>query len=136
MALRRTLLPLIFPAFLVCFSACREFEQAFMAEDTEIDPCDPTSSTYHGYAHFIERDFLSEDGTLDYEKWFEKRYPGASACNPIKNRKPRLPGTEFTIPPVDTARPPSAAPTPPAEPTPSAGAANPDPSVAEPDPAP
>ena len=103
-------------ALLTLLPACREFEQAFLSEETPIDPCDPTSSTYDGYVHFIERDFLTEDGTLDYRKWFEASRAESSDCDPLRVRErqsadlPPAPGVApappaMPEPPLDTSSP-------------------------------
>lgn len=82
---RRLLISLLLIAALP-LGGCKEFEQLFLAQDEPMKPCDPTYSTYHGYVHFIERDFLTRDQTLDYRKWFESNQVEASQCDPLKAR--------------------------------------------------
>ena len=55
-------------------------------EDATIDPCDPTSSVYTGNRHFIERDFLKDDGTLNYRKLMQARDVGNSSCDPLHRK--------------------------------------------------
>jgi hypothetical protein len=49
-------------------------------EPSEIDPCDPIKNYYDGKTHYIEREFVREDGTLDYDLMFEKLKPESSPC--------------------------------------------------------
>lgn len=58
------------------------------AKPSPIDPCDPTSSVYEGEKHYIERDFVKEDGTLDMERWFEAKSVQSSPCDPLKGESP------------------------------------------------
>lgn len=67
-----------FPLFLL--AGC-----GFFNEPKDIDPCDPVKNYYDGKTHYIERDFVKEDGTLDYDLMFEKLDPEASPCAGIRN---------------------------------------------------
>lgn len=53
-------------------------------QESRIDPCDPASNLYEGDKHYIERDFVNEDGILDYSKWFEVLDVRSSHCDPLK----------------------------------------------------
>lgn len=65
----------------------------------EADPCDTGVNVYRGDTHFIERDFLLEDGTIDYQKWISITDPALSPCDPLNNRVPE------TAPPANPAQP-------------------------------
>jgi hypothetical protein len=95
--------------------SCRDFNQLFLAEDTPIEACDPTASTYHGYHHFFDRDFLTRDGTLDYRKWFETNRVDASGCDPLRVREQEEAGkAEMGIPTSPPSDPQAPAGPPPA----------------------
>ena len=36
-----------------------------------MDPCDPAHNYYEGDRHYISRDYVQEDGTLDQQKMLE-----------------------------------------------------------------
>lgn len=68
---------------------------------TTFDPCNPAFDFYEGDTHYFERDFVNEDGTMDYAKWFQSRELQSSDCDPLKRSKtgpkqtsPVLPATE------------------------------------------
>ena len=46
-------------------------------------PCDPAASLYIKKQHYISRDFVTEDGTVDYARWFESRKLQSSPCDPV-----------------------------------------------------
>ncbi len=50
--------------------------------------CDPTSSLYIKDQHYISRDYVTEDGTVDYARWFESRKAQSSPCDPITKGAP------------------------------------------------
>ncbi len=62
---------------------------SLMNETSEPDPCDPSFNIYVGETHFIERDFLKEDGTIDYEKWVRIADPQSSPCDPLNTAAER-----------------------------------------------
>ncbi len=68
-------------------AGCREISSLFFDRMTEPDPCDAGANVYRGETHFIERDFLREDGTIDYDKWLRITDPGLSPCDPLNTRK-------------------------------------------------
>lgn len=76
-------------------SACEEAPwlqrtySSLMNEMSEPDPCDPSFNIYVGETHFIERDFLKEDGTIDYEKWVRIADPQSSPCDPLNTAAER-----------------------------------------------
>ena len=57
---------------------------------SELNPCDPVSNIYDGGKHYIERDFVKEDGTMDFNKWFEARKVQSSPCDPLHKSKSRI----------------------------------------------
>ncbi|MBE7436879.1 MAG: hypothetical protein HS115_00375 [Spirochaetales bacterium] len=60
----------------------------YFADEPTIDPCDPVANYYQpGGAHYIERDFVKDDGTLDYQRYFDSQKPGASPCDPIRKNE-------------------------------------------------
>ncbi len=107
---------------------CKEFNQLFLAEDTPIEACDPTASTYHGYDHFFDRDFLTRDGTLDYRKWFETNRVDASECDPLRVREQEEAGASRQVP-----GPPLTETSPAAPPAPAAGSESAAPPAAAPE---
>ena len=64
-----------------------ELIKPLMEETTEMNPCDPVANLYEGGHHYIERDYVKEDGTLDFNRWFKSRKVESSPCDPLKNRK-------------------------------------------------
>jgi len=61
------------------------------AKMTDIDPCDPASNVYEGDDHYVERDFINEDGELDYDRWFKSRKMSASECDPLNRTGQHIP---------------------------------------------
>ena len=53
-------------------------------EVEEIQDCDPVKNYFYNGQHYIERDYVKEDGTLDYKKYYESRRIQASECDPLK----------------------------------------------------
>ena len=45
-----------------------------------MDPCDPAHNYYEGDRHYISRDYVREDGTLDQQKMLEALKPGHGNC--------------------------------------------------------
>ncbi len=68
----------------ITVSGCDTYFWNPFAKPTPIDPCDPVTNIYEGEKHYIERDYLKEDGTLDYEKYFKSRESETSPCDPLK----------------------------------------------------
>ena len=56
-------------------------EEKHVIEDVE--ECDTMESYYEGGEHYINRNFITEEGTLDYNKHFEKSESKNSKCNPV-----------------------------------------------------
>jgi hypothetical protein len=56
-------------------------EEKHVIEDVE--ECDTMESYYEGGEHYINRNLITEEGTLDYKKQFEKSEPKNSKCNPV-----------------------------------------------------
>ncbi len=56
----------------------------------EIDPCDPAANTYSDKKHFIERDYLDEDGRIDYRKMFKNLDKRSSPCDPLHGKEPQM----------------------------------------------
>jgi hypothetical protein len=59
--------------------------------EPEVDPCDPTSSIYYNGKHFFAGEYLTDDGQVDYEKWFAERGIENSDCDPLKKRRKQPP---------------------------------------------
>jgi hypothetical protein len=70
-----------YPRFLILiitlFIGC---EEKHVIEDVE--ECDTMGSYYEGGEHYISREFMTEEGILDYNKQFEKSKFQNSKCNP------------------------------------------------------
>ena len=64
--------------FLFLFMGC---EEKHIIEDVE--ECDTMESYYEGGEHYINREFVTEEGILDYQKQFEKSKSKNSKCNPV-----------------------------------------------------
>ena len=60
-----------------------------LALQSKIDPCDPASDVYMDGTHYIDSDFLNEDGQVNYKLWFNKSRPENSECDPLKRSKNR-----------------------------------------------
>ncbi|MEQ8349982.1 MAG: hypothetical protein RH862_00760 [Leptospiraceae bacterium] len=45
-----------------------------------MDPCDPAHNYYEGDRHYISRDYVQEDGTLDRHKMLDAMKPGHGRC--------------------------------------------------------
>ncbi len=69
--------------------SCEELKSYFFSAPTPIDPCDPVSNMYEGRKHYIDRRFVKEDGTLDYDLWFQAREVQYSECDPLQEEKER-----------------------------------------------
>lgn len=66
------------------FPHCAYLDLVFGEEPT-LDPCDPVANYYQADgAHYIERDFVKDDGTLDYQRYFDSQKAGASPCDPLR----------------------------------------------------
>ncbi|HBS05560.1 MAG TPA: hypothetical protein DEA96_11375 [Leptospiraceae bacterium] len=59
-----------------------------------MDPCDPAHNYYEGDRHYISRDYVREDGTLDQQKMLEALKPGHGNCANAEDilEKARQPG--------------------------------------------
>ncbi|MEQ9365716.1 MAG: hypothetical protein RIF32_15840 [Leptospirales bacterium] len=102
---RRPLFASLLCLQLLVFGGCREIYGFLFYSMGEPDPCDTGVNVYRGDTHFIERDFLLEDGTIDYEKWVSITDPALSPCDPLNN-----PVTEAAAPLVPvTPEPPAPA---------------------------
>ncbi len=87
-------------------AGCREIYGLIFHSMGEPDPCDAGVNVYRGDTHFIERDFLLEDGTIDYQKWVSITDPALSPCDPLNNRVPdTAPATNPVTgnPPLETS---------------------------------
>lgn len=51
---------------------------------TQFDPCNPAFDYYEGDSHYFERDFVTDEGTLDTGKWLEQRSVQSSPCDPLQ----------------------------------------------------
>jgi len=60
-------------------------------ETPVIDPCDPQVNLYINDKHYIDREYLKEDGRIDYQKWFENMSPESSDCNPVHKKSKNMP---------------------------------------------
>ena len=68
-------------------TGCREIYDYLFHSLSEPDPCDVGVNVYRGDTHFIERDFLREDGTIDYDKWVRITDPSLSPCDPLNTAR-------------------------------------------------
>ncbi|MCB1139957.1 MAG: hypothetical protein KDK23_14445 [Leptospiraceae bacterium] len=72
--------------FLITLAALPSCELIF-GEPT-MDPCDPAHNYYEGDRHYIGRDYVQEDGTLNQEKMLDALRPGYGGCaDPLKIAK-------------------------------------------------
>ena len=68
-------------------------------------PCDPAASLYIKKQHYISRDFVTEDGTVDYARWFESRKVQSSPCDPVSKSNDGLqPDPKASVPKSDTPK--------------------------------
>ncbi|MDX1959368.1 MAG: hypothetical protein SFU98_12395 [Leptospiraceae bacterium] len=51
---------------------------------SEINECDTMGNYYEDGEHYINREFVNDDGTLDYKKQFEKSKQQNHDCYPTK----------------------------------------------------
>jgi len=70
----------------LALSGCQRLKSMFAQGDNTLDPCDPISNHYEGDRHFIERDFVTEDRTIDYQRLFEADRIYNSPCDPIRGK--------------------------------------------------
>lgn len=66
------------------FTAC-DIPTPFLDDMTREDVCDPAYNMYLGDRHFIERDFVTRDGNIDFNRYLEISKPQASPCDPLYN---------------------------------------------------
>ena len=77
---------LIFPLLLILLASLPSCDLIF-GEPT-MDPCDPAHNYYEGDRHYIGRDYVQEDGTLNQEKMLDALRPGYGGCaDPLKIAK-------------------------------------------------
>lgn len=72
--------------FVLALPACSWFGPAELPPPS---PCDPVANIYSDGQHFISRDYVTEDGTMDYARWFESRRIQASPCDPTSKATPK-----------------------------------------------
>jgi hypothetical protein len=53
----------------------------------DINQCDSIGNYYEDGVHFINRDFINDEGSLDYKKLFEKSEEVNHDCYPINTFK-------------------------------------------------
>lgn len=51
----------------------------------DIEDCNPIADYYERGAHYIRRDLVRDDGTLDYKKLLEDSKPQNSECYPANH---------------------------------------------------
>lgn len=51
----------------------------------DIQDCNPIADYYEKGTHYIRRDLVTDDNTLDYKKLFEDTKPQASECYPANH---------------------------------------------------
>jgi hypothetical protein len=51
----------------------------------DVDDCDTMGNYYEDGEHYINRDFISDEGALDYNKTFEKFKFENANCHPTKS---------------------------------------------------
>ncbi len=54
-------------------------------ESTDINDCDSIGNYYEDKTHFIKREFVTDDGVIDYKKLMEKYKGRDTVCNPLKD---------------------------------------------------
>jgi hypothetical protein len=65
-------------------TSCEAIKNALKPEPT-IDPCDPAANLYDKEGkHYVDRDFLRDDGTLDYKRYFRMQASRETPCDPLK----------------------------------------------------
>ena len=79
----------------MAFASCRDLKEGLWDEVTPPEPCDAASNVYLGERHFLDRDFVRDDGTLDYERYLRLREPRASPCDPIYGKTEAEVRSEF-----------------------------------------
>lgn len=70
-----------------CDNASLSSLNPFRSKPT-VDPCDPATNLYDDGKHFLERDYLTEEGTIDYKKLLEMNEIQKSPCDPLQKKKP------------------------------------------------
>lgn len=65
-------------------SGCDWFGKLLSAGLSDPEPCDAGVNVYDENTHFFERDFVTDEGQVDLERWFEiKDDPRTSPCDPL-----------------------------------------------------
>ncbi|MCB1141276.1 MAG: hypothetical protein H7A24_01195 [Leptospiraceae bacterium] len=50
----------------------------------DIEECDTMGNFYESGEHYINREFISDEGAIDYNRTFEKLKPENSRCHPTR----------------------------------------------------
>jgi len=69
--------PVLLLLLTLLFIGC---EEKHVIEDVE--ECDEMGSYYEGGEHYISREFITEEGVMDYKKQFDKSQIQNSKCYP------------------------------------------------------
>lgn len=81
---------LVVSGLLIVIAAPCGVPNPFTPKMSEISPCDPIGNLYVGDQHYIERDYVTEEGRIDYKKYFRDRKIESSPCDPVsKSQKKR-----------------------------------------------
>lgn len=68
----------LFLVFLILFSNCKK------KQIVEVNDCDTIGNYYENKEHYIKREFVTDDGEIDYKKLFQKYKGSETICNPLK----------------------------------------------------
>ncbi len=67
------------------FPFIKEFYYTFFPIE-EFHPCDPVLNYYENNKHFFYKEYLKDDGTIDYKKLLEsQKRLDQSPCDPLKD---------------------------------------------------
>ncbi len=69
----------IFLLILILFSNCKK------KQFSDVNECDTIGNYYENKEHFIKREFVNDDGEVDYKKLFQKYKGKETICNPLKD---------------------------------------------------
>tara|TARA_Y100001937_G_scaffold128452_3_gene205160 strand:+ start:429457 stop:429942 length:486 start_codon:yes stop_codon:yes gene_type:complete len=91
-ALRRLALVISLAVVAASASSCH-----LIFGEPSMDPCDPAHNYYEGDRHYISRDYVQEDGTLDQQKMLEALRPGYGDCADPEEiiRKKQTPSSSY-----------------------------------------
>jgi hypothetical protein len=69
----------------ILFASCILNLNCKRGHSEDIQDCNPIADYYEKGTHYIRRDLVTDDNTLDYKKLFEETKPQSSECYPANH---------------------------------------------------